>query len=200
MSRDDTGPGAADPGAGPPEVPPSPTVEDLVPDLYHELKRLARSMMRGERNDHTLQTTGLVNEACLRMLRLREVAPSDRRAFFAMAARVMRRVLVDYARRRNAGKRWPAAERVAFDRIEEEAGSFFGYPNLQFTELEDALIRLSDAHPRQGHVVELLYFVGLTQAEASAVLGVTTRTVERDWRFARLWLIDAMLDATERAP
>jgi len=169
-------------------------VEDLLPELYGELKKIARSLMWRERDAGSLQTTGLVNEACLRLLRLRGQAPRDRRAFFALAATAMRRVLVDQARRRDAAKRWPSSERVAFEHLEREAASFFGYPRLEFIELDRALEQLGRHHPRKARVVELLYFVGLTREETAQVLGVTRRTVDRDWRIARLRLIRGMVD------
>lgn len=167
-------------------------LDGLEPKLYDELRSLARSLMQRERPDHTLQTTALVNEACLRLLGASHLDWSDQRAFMYLAARSMRRVLVDYARQRKAGKRWGELERVPLEEIESEAASFLGYPRLEMLNLDEALNRLADAHERKAHIVELLYFAGLTLQQTADVLGLSRRTVDRDWRYARLWLIREM--------
>lgn len=159
-------------------------LDQLLPVLYEELKRLARGRLRGERPDHTLNATALVHEAYLKLIDINRVQWNDRVHFLAMASRQMRRILIDYAHRRNAQKRGGDQQRVDF---EEELLISGDYAD-SLLEIDDALQRLEMEHPRQAQAVELHYFGGLTLEEVGAVLGVSAATVMRDLRFAQAWL------------
>ena len=163
--------------------------DDLIPLIYDELRHVARHFMRQERPHHTLQTTALVNEACMRLLRLESVQWEDRAHFIRVAARAMRRVLVDHARGRNRQRRGAGVDPLPLEEIERQGAAIFGYPDLRILALHDALDRLALAEDRKAQVVELLYFGGLTHEETAQVLDVSRRTVDRDWLFARVWLI-----------
>jgi RNA polymerase sigma factor (TIGR02999 family) len=159
--------------------------EQLVPLVHDELRRLARRYMARERPDHTLQATALVNEAYMRLFDLKRIRWHDRAHFLAMAARVMRRILVDFARARRNDKRGGGAAMVRFDEallVSKEAGQ-------DLVALDEALKALAAVHPRKGEVVDLRYFGGLSLEETAEVLHVSTDTVKRDWRFAKLWLL-----------
>lgn len=160
-------------------------LDRLMPLVHDELRQLARHYMRRERPDHTLQATALVNEVYLRMIAARQVPWQSRVHFFAIAARLMRQILVDFARSHRAAQRGGAAQRVALD--EAVFPSSFRHPDL--VALDEALKRLELAHPRKSQVVELRYFGGMKLEEAATVLGVSRDTVKRDWRFAKLWLL-----------
>lgn len=157
----------------------------LVALVHDELRRLARRYMRRERPDHTLQATALVNEVYLRMIAVSEVQWQNRAHFFAIAARVMRQILVDFARRHQASQRGGTVQQVSID--EALVPSVIRHPDL--VALDEALKRLESVHPRKSQVVELKYFGGMKLEEAAAVLGVSRDTVKRDWRFAKLWLL-----------
>lgn len=157
----------------------------LLPLVHDELRRLARRYMRRERPDHTLQATALVNEVYLRMIAVNQVQWQNRAHFFAIAARVMRQILVDFARRRRASQRGGAGHQVALD--EALVPSPVRHPDL--VALDEALKRLELVHPRKSQVVELRYFGGMKLEEAATVIGVSRDTVKRDWRFAKLWLL-----------
>jgi RNA polymerase sigma factor (TIGR02999 family) len=159
--------------------------ERLVPLVHAELHRLARRYMAHERPGHTLQATALVNEAYVRLVTLREIRWQDRAHFLAMAARVMRRILVDLARARRNDKRGGGAPRVSFDEallVSKAAGR-------DLVALDDAMLGLEKVHPRKSSVVELRFFGGLSLEETAAALGVSVDTVKRDWRFAKMWLL-----------
>jgi RNA polymerase sigma-70 factor (ECF subfamily) len=157
---------------------------NLLSIVYSELYALARKQMRRERSDHTLQPTALLNETYLRLLRRQTVDWRDRAHFFAVAAGVMRRILVDHARQRGAGKRFSARQRVELDDVLVSAA-----PRMeQLLTLDQALTRLGEWDARQARVVEMMYFGGLTAEEVSSVLGVSERTIKRDWSAARAWL------------
>jgi RNA polymerase sigma factor (TIGR02999 family) len=156
----------------------------LVPVVYAELRRVARCHMRGERQALTLETTGLVHEAYLKLIETRRLPWRDRVHFYAMASRIMRRILVDAARRRGAVKRGGGAVRVSVDCALELV--IEGDVDIQA--LDDALRALEGVDPRKGQVVELRFFGGLTLAETATALGVSEDTVGRDWDFARTWL------------
>ena len=152
--------------------------------VYGELHAMAGTHMRRERRDHTLQTTALVNEAYLRLVRDPAVGWQGRAHFFACASVVMRRVLVDYARQRAAGKRPSAGLRLELK--DWQTGD---KPRVeQMLILDEALNRLAELDARQARIVEMRYFGGLTEDETAEVLGVSTRTVKRDWTSARAWL------------
>jgi RNA polymerase sigma factor (TIGR02999 family) len=152
--------------------------------VYDELKRLARNRLKGERADHTLNTTGLVHEAYLRLVDVQRVEWNDRNHFLSMASRMMRRVLVDHARRRNAEKRGGGGDVT----LDENRLLVTAEQAQTVLELDQAIGRLEEEHPRPARVVELRYFGGLTQEEVGEVLGVSRTTVARDLRFALAWL------------
>ncbi len=166
--------------------------ERLTPLLYQELKALAARAMRGERAGHTLQTTALVNEAWIRVADQQPIDPADRARFLGIAAQMMRRVLVDHARRRAAGKRPSSDERVAIEGLEllEADGGAVDIINL-----DKILERLAAVSPRQASVIDLKFFAGLELEEIAEVLGVARPTVVRDWRMARAWLQRELADA-----
>jgi len=158
--------------------------EELVPLVYEELHRLARRYMRKERSGHTLQTSALVNEAYLRLVGAKDVRWQNRAHFFAVSARLMRRILVDFARAKYDLKRGGGALQVSLDKaLAVSAG-----PSADSLAMDEALSRLAELHPRQAEVVEMRYFGGLSEEEVAEVLKVSLRTVQQDWRLARLWL------------
>jgi RNA polymerase sigma factor (TIGR02999 family) len=159
-------------------------LEQLVPSVYDELRRIARQHMRRELPECTLQPTALVNEVYLRLQDARRIDWLDRSHFFAVASRIMRRVLVDAARSRRADKRGGGAARAMF----EEALNRAGDRGIDLTALDEALAALEREHPRKARVVEMRVFGGLGVAEIAGLLGVSTYTVTRDWTFAKTWL------------
>ncbi len=161
-----------------------PTARDrLMPIVFEELRRLARHYMRGERAGHTLQTTALVNEMYLRMAGLDKLQWRDRAHFFAMAATLMRRVLVDYARQRGRDKRGAG---ISFTAPDENAAA--PQPEVDVVALDAALERLAKVDPQQCRVVELRFFAGMSVEETAAALGISPATVKREWATAKLWL------------
>jgi RNA polymerase sigma-70 factor (ECF subfamily) len=160
-------------------------LDALIPLVYDELRRLARRYMRGQKPGHTLQTTALVNEAYMRLVGSDQVRWQNRTHFFAVSAQVMRRILVDFARARTNLKRGGgAANRVTFD----EAIELVPGRRTDLVALDDALRALADLNARQSQIVELRYFGGLTEEETAEVLGISERTVRREWALARAWL------------
>jgi RNA polymerase sigma factor (TIGR02999 family) len=160
-------------------------LDRLVPLVHHELHQLARRYLRDERHGHTLQPTALVNEAYLRLIELDRMQWQDRVHFFAMAARTMRRILVDHARARDNEKRGGDVPKVSLELAMEVSRE----PQRHIVELDDALARLETIHPRKAQVVELRFFSGLSLEETAAALHVSVDTIKRDWRFAKLWLL-----------
>ncbi len=158
-------------------------LEEMMPRVYDELRRLAQIQMRGERTDHTLQPTALVHEAYARMLDLK-ITWRDRVHFLSMAARTMRRVLVEHARARNAEKR---GQDTVFVSLEEARGAA-PLPPREMLDLDDALKRFSELEARAGRVIELYYFGGLSYREIAEAEAISTATAERDLRLARAWL------------
>ena len=171
-------------------------LEKLTPLVYAELHRLAVRAMAAERPDNTLQSTALVNEAYLRLMSSRDVVWKDRAHFFALSARLMRRILVDCARSRQAGKRGRGERPVSLE--ESTIVSAQRAPYLMA--LDDALTRLAEVDARKSDVVELRFFGGLSVEETAEVLNVSRDTVLRDWKMARLWLRREIsgTDANER--
>lgn len=157
----------------------------LVPVVHAELRRMAARQLRRERGDHTLQPTALVNEAFMRLAGQRHVHWQNRAHFFGVAAKVMRRVLVDHARRRHASRRGGGAVRVELT----EATRIVDAPALDLIALDGALDALAVQDPRQSRVVELRFFGGLTVEETAVVLEIATSTVKLDWQMARAWLL-----------
>jgi RNA polymerase sigma-70 factor, ECF subfamily len=166
----------------------------LMPLVYDELRRLAGQYMRSEPAGHTLQATALVNEVYLRLVDVKRIQLEGRAHFFALAARMMRRLLVDAARARGNDKRGGRLRRVPLD----EASGVFADSRLDFEALDDALQKLETIHPRKVQVVELRFFGGFSLEQAADTLRVSTDTVKRDWRFAKLWLLRELTDADER--
>jgi len=168
----------------------------LIPLVGEELLRLARRQMTGERPGHVLQPTALVNEAYLRLIDVHRVVWKDRAHFFAIAARLMRRILVEHARAQRAHKRGGGAAPVTFDEL------MLGAPETpeQILALDDALLALAQTAARKSEVVELRYFGGLTVEETALALGVSAETVMRDWRFAKAWLLRELHTGNRRSP
>lgn len=159
-------------------------LEQLVPIVYAELGRLAHRYMRGERADHTLQTSALINEAYLRLVDSGRVKWQGRSHFLAISSQLMRRVLVDFARSRRSKKRGSAGERIPLD----VALELHGGRGRDLVWLDDALNELAQTSPRRSKVIELRFFGGLSVAETAETLGVSEDTVLRDWRLARVEL------------
>jgi RNA polymerase sigma-70 factor, ECF subfamily len=160
-------------------------LEKLTPLVYRELHRLAQAYMRGERVGHTLQTTALVNEAYLRLIEADRQGWQNRLHFYAVAAKLMRHILVDFARSRDRIKRGGCLEKVSLD----EALKITTDHTAELLNLDEALTALSKLDERQSQVVELRFFAGLTEAEIAEVLKVSQRTIQSDWRLARSWLL-----------
>ncbi len=159
-------------------------LDRLYPLVYDELRRVARQALVRERASHTLQATELVHEAYFKLVGATGIAWQDRSHFLAVAARAVRQLLVDHARRRQAEKRGGGAEHVTLG----DADSPLPVPDDELLALDEALARLEQVEPRLRAVVEYRYFAGLTEREIAEVLGVTERTIQRDWVKARAWL------------
>ena len=157
---------------------------ELTPLVYEELRRIAHHFMEGQRSDHTLQTTALVNEAYLRLADQTNPRWQNRAHFFAVAARAMRQILVSYARSQQAQKRGGGALKVELD----EAALVSPAESQEIVDLHEALVRLATLDSRKAQVVELKYFGGLNYDEMAEVLKISRVTVRRDWEFARAWL------------
>jgi len=157
----------------------------LTPLIQAELHRLAQRCMARESPGHTLQATALVNEAYLKLIDQRRARWHNRAHFFAVSAQLMRRILVDHARRRRFQKRGGSAVRVSLD----EAGTVAAETSADIVDLDDALEALTRIDPRQARVVELRFFGGLSVEETAEFLGISPKTVQRDWKIAKLWLL-----------
>ncbi len=163
-------------------------LEKLLPIVYAELRRIARRQLGRERNDHTLQPTALINELYLRLVRQRSASWDNRAQFFAVAAQLMRRILVDHARAQAATKRGGSSPRVSLS----EAGDVGVEPAFEVLAVDRALTRLATLDADQARIVELRYFSGLTVEETEHVLGTSPRTVKREWRLATAWLYEQL--------
>jgi RNA polymerase sigma factor (TIGR02999 family) len=177
---------------------------ELFPLVYDELRAMAERHLRRERSYHTLQRTALVHEAFLRLTDQKQVTWQSRAQFFGLASQMMRRILVDHARRRKAAKRGEDPVRIDLDDVVHARGAG-AESDLQlqfsttdqdpdFDQIDQALLRLEQLDPRQGKLVELRFFGGLSQEEAAEVLGVSLATVKREWAFARVWLQRELTD------
>ena len=166
--------------------------DSLFPLVYDELRRLARGRLRKERADHTLSATGLVHEAYFRLVDQRQVQWQNRSQFFALAAEVMRRLLVDYARRRKQAKRGAGVNPVPVDELEIAAPGTDADVAAEVLGLDRALTDLAAFDERKAKLVELRYFGGLDIEETATVLGVSPGTVMRDWTLAKAWLKRAL--------
>lgn len=164
----------------------------LTPLIYRELRRLAAGYMRRERANHTLQATALVNEAWIRLIQQPHVTWQSRAHFFGIASKLMRQILVDHARKRSAAKRGVGGKQVTLtDNLAATPGEL-----MDVLMLDDALRRLGAIDARAAQIVEMHFFGGLSFEEMAVVLGVSTRTVKRDWRMARAWLHSDLAVAT----
>ena len=159
-------------------------LDELYPLVYEELHRLARRYMSRERKGHTLQTTALINEAYVRLVDQRNVHWANRSHFFAISAQIMRRILIDHARRHAYAKRGGGAQQVSLEEVAVVARE----QSAEIIRLDEALKTLAKMDPRRCHVVELRYFGGLSNEEIAGVLKVSENTVTRDWNLARAWL------------
>jgi RNA polymerase sigma factor (TIGR02999 family) len=165
----------------------------LTPLVYEQLHRVARRYMSAEPSDHTLQTTALVNEVYLRLVDCGQTNWQDRAHFFAVSAQLMRRILVDFARSRESLKRGGAVPHISFD----ETPSVGTEPDTNLSALDDALKALAAIDERKSKVVELRFFGGLSVEETAEVLRISTPTVVRDWRMAKIWLLRELSDSKE---
>jgi len=163
-------------------------LDKLMPLVYRELHRLAQRYMAHERPGHTLQTTALVNESYLRLVDAGKVNFQNRAHFFAVSAQLMRRILVEFARRHGSQKRGGEVQRVSL----EESVVVYGERGADLVALDDALQALAAIDPRRSRVVELRFFGGLSVEETAEVLGVSPETVMHDWKLAKAWLLRAM--------
>src|SRR5208282_522380 len=166
-------------------------LERLTPVVYQELHRMARRYMSREREGHTLQTTALIHEVYLRLVKVKDVQWQDRAHFFAISAQLMRRILVDFARSHTYQKRGGGAQQVPLN----EAFVMSPEPSVDVVALDEALARLGETDARKSKVVELRFFGGMTVEETAEVLGISPETVMRDWSVARAWLL-RKLDGT----
>jgi RNA polymerase sigma factor (TIGR02999 family) len=167
--------------------------EQLVPLVYDELHRMALRYLVGERSTVSLQATALVNEVCLRLLGWDEVRWQNRGHFFGVSAKMMRRVLVDIARRRRANRRGARAVHVPLDGIDVAAAE----PDADLVAIDEALAKLATEDPRKARVVELRFFGGLTMEQTAQALGISLRTANNDWAFARAWLYRVLTEGRE---
>ena len=172
----------------------SEALQRLIPVVYAELSRVARARLRGERAGHSLQTSELVHEAYLRLVDVDRMSLENRAHFFAVASRLMRQILVDHARRRDADKRGGGVAMMSLSDAAPAAPTL-PVPVVDILALDQALDVLTALDPRLGRVVELKFFGGLTIEETAAALDVSQATVERDWAVAKAWLYDRMSSA-----
>ncbi len=159
-------------------------LDALLSAIYDDLHRLAAKQMQGERGDHTLQPTALVHEAYLKLVDQRSTEWHDRLHFFAVAARIIRRILVDHARARASAKRGGGRDRIPLERVQIAADA----SDVDLVTLDEALRELADLDGRQAQVVELRFFAGLTIEEVAQFLSISHRSVDRDWTCAKAWL------------
>jgi len=167
-------------------------LDELYPLVYDELHRLARRYMSRERKGHTLQTTALINEAYVRLVDQKNVHWANRSHFFAISAQIMRRILIDHARRHAYAKRGGGAQRVSLD----DAAALTSGIGAELVRLDEALKTLAEMDPRRCQVVELRYFGGLNNEEIAGVLHVSENTVTRDWNMARAWLYQQLSETS----
>lgn len=165
-------------------------LDEVLPAIYGELRRLARRYRAKERGEHTLQTTEIINEAYLKLLNQNGNDWQDRTHFFAVASRVMRNLLVDYARTKNYQKRGNGAEKVSL----EDVAVFTSEPDAKILALDEALNRLAKFDERKSKLVELRYFGGLSALETAEVLGISEITVKREWLKAKAWLYNELAE------
>ena len=160
-------------------------LEKLIPLVYDELRRMARQYMRRERPGHTLESTALVNEAYIKLIDCSRVGWQNRAHFFAVAAQLMRRILIDHARSRNYAKRGGGVRKVSLD----EAAILSEERAADLIAIDNALTNLAAMDPRKSQIVELRFFGGLNLEETAEVMGISSPTVQREWRKAKAWLL-----------
>ena len=160
----------------------------LIPLVYKELQKLASYYLHGERPGHTLQTTGLVHEAYMRLLDRKEVDWKDRNHFFAVAAQTMRRILVDYARKHRAAKRGGSTPAISMERV----AAFSSEQAPELLAIDELLASLAKLDPQAARIVELRYFAGLSVSQTAEVVGISPATVKREWSVAKAWLLREM--------
>jgi RNA polymerase sigma factor (TIGR02999 family) len=163
-------------------------LEQLIPLVYQELRRIAGAQLRGERVDHSLQPTALVHEAYLRLVRVDRMSVNDRAHFLALAAQLMRQVLVDHARRKKAGKRGGAATMVGIDDLALTTQPI----GVDILALDEALTEMASFDARQHDIVELKFFAGLSNEEVAQAVSMSRATVDREWALARAWLFQRL--------
>lgn len=163
-------------------------LDRLMPLVYEELRRLAGLRLRHERVSHTLEAAALVNEAYMRLVDCRNIEWRNRAHFFGVAAQLIRNVLVDHARKRNADKRGGDQYRISLTDMPNAGAE----PDLDLIALDRALTKLTEMDPQQSRIIELRYFGGLGIEEAAEVLGISAATVNREWRTAKIWLLHEM--------
>lgn len=163
-------------------------LDELLPLVYDELKRVASRQLSGERSNHTLQATALVHEAYMRLVDQHSVDWGNRAHFFSIAAEMMRRILVNHAESRRAQKRGSGATAVSLDEIGDNVSSAQNKTGVDVLFLDNALKRLAALDTQQAKIVELKFFAGLTTEDAASVLGISESTVKREWRMAKAWL------------
>jgi RNA polymerase sigma factor (TIGR02999 family) len=168
-------------------------IEEMLPLIYDELRRLAHHFLYRERPGHTLQTTALVHEAYLKLINQRDARWQNRAHFFAIAAQAMRRILIDSARKHVAEKRGGGVEKLSLD----EVAAISREPNANLIALDLALTRLAEIDPQQSRIIELRYFGGLTIEETAEVMRLSPATVKREWTMARAWLHQALAGEIE---
>jgi RNA polymerase sigma factor (TIGR02999 family) len=166
----------------------SRAADQLLPMVYDRLRALAQELMQQERPGHTLQATALVHEAYLKLVDQQRAQWQDRAHFFAVAAQAIRRILVDHARGHGRAKRGSGRAKLTLN--EELAATYDEVVDV--VALDDALAQLAEGHPQHARITEMRFFAGLTIEESAAVLGMSTRTVDRHWRYARAWLYRAL--------
>ncbi len=169
----------------------SSALDQMLPFVYEELRRLAAYHLKRERKSHTLQATALVHEAYMRLVNQRQVDWRNRAQFLGLASEIMRRLLVSHARKRAAAKRGGHADRVSLSVVDQSAGT----QNVDLMLLDDALNKLAERDARKSRVVELKFFGGLTTDEIAEILQISGATVEREWTLARAWLYRALSGA-----
>lgn len=169
-------------------------LDELLPLVYDELRRIAHGRLRGERADHTLNTTALVHEAYLKLVQLDRISWQNRAHFFAIASQAMRNILVDYAVKRKAQKRGGGRPKVSLDEVEVRTEARLD----ELLALHQALKQLETIDARQARIVEYRFFGGLSIDETAEVLGISPATVSRDWAMARAWMNRTLSDASDR--
>jgi RNA polymerase sigma factor (TIGR02999 family) len=171
---------------------PAAALERLIPAVYADLKKVARAYLRREPAGHSLQATALVHEVYLRLLKMDRLRAENRTHFIAMAARLMRQILVDHARRKRAGKRGGALSLIPIENVSDKDEPKSGEADVDLLQLDRALDELASFDPQQCQIVEMKFFGGLTIDEMAEALNISSATVEREWVIAKAWLYNRL--------